>query len=131
MASSARRRLAALSEQLVAPIADQGTFEDIPRLKKIALDSNGPRVKGKVVIVTGQYVVYLCALCRLIRPQEQIHLLALDVHQLINLRRMAQELYTYATTTILIWPLISVSWRHCILVWMYISESLMLQMKSQ
>jgi hypothetical protein len=55
MASSAKRRLAALSEQLVAPIGDQGKFEDIPILKKIAADSNGPRVKGKVVIVTGQY----------------------------------------------------------------------------
>ncbi|PMD65371.1 NAD(P)-binding protein [Hyaloscypha bicolor E] len=53
MTSSAKRRLAALSEQLVAPIGDQGKFEDIPILKKIAADSNGPRVKGKVVIVTG------------------------------------------------------------------------------
>jgi hypothetical protein len=54
MTSSAKRRLAALSEQLVAPIGDQGKFEDIPILKKIAGDSNGPRVKGKIVIVTGQ-----------------------------------------------------------------------------
>jgi len=53
MTSSAKRRLAALSEQLVSPIPDQGTFEDIPVLKKIAPDSTGPRVKGKVVIVTG------------------------------------------------------------------------------
>ena len=53
-ALTAKRRLAALSEQLVAPIGDQGKFEDIPILKKIAPDSNGPRVKGKVVIVTGQ-----------------------------------------------------------------------------
>jgi len=55
MTSSAKRRLAALSEQLVAPIGDQGKFEDIPILKKLAADSNGPRVKGKVVIVTGQF----------------------------------------------------------------------------
>jgi hypothetical protein len=55
MSASAKRRLAALSEQLVAPIGDQGKFENIPILKKIASDSNGPRVKGKVVIVTGQY----------------------------------------------------------------------------
>jgi hypothetical protein len=55
MTSSAKRRLAALSEQLVAPIGEQGKFEDIPILKKIAPDSNGPRVKGKVVIVTGQH----------------------------------------------------------------------------
>jgi hypothetical protein len=54
MTSVAKRRLAALSEQLVNPIPDQGQFENIPVLKKIAPDSNGPRVKGKVVIVTGQ-----------------------------------------------------------------------------
>jgi len=54
MTSAARRRLVALSEQLVNPIGDQGKFEDIPILKKIAPDSPGPRVKGKVVIITGQ-----------------------------------------------------------------------------
>jgi hypothetical protein len=54
MASVARQRLQVLSEQLVAPIGDQGKFENIPRLKKVAPDSVGPRVKGKVVIVTGQ-----------------------------------------------------------------------------
>ena len=53
MTAIAKRRLAALSEQLVAPVPDQGKFEDIPVLKKVAPDSNGPRVKGKVVIVTG------------------------------------------------------------------------------
>ncbi|PQE23164.1 3-oxoacyl-[acyl-carrier- ] reductase protein [Rutstroemia sp. NJR-2017a BVV2] len=53
MSGSAKRRLAALSEQLVNPVGDQGTFEDIPKLKKIAPDSTEPRVKGKVVIVTG------------------------------------------------------------------------------
>jgi len=53
-ASVAKRRLEALSEQLVAPVPDQGTFEGIPKLKKIAGDSNGPRVKGKVVIITGK-----------------------------------------------------------------------------
>jgi len=53
MAATTRRRLQALSEQLVAPIGDQGKFEDIPRLKTIAPDSNGPRLKGKVIIVTG------------------------------------------------------------------------------
>lgn len=55
MTDVAKRRLAALSEQLVSPIGDQGKFEDIPKLKKIAPDSTGPRVKGKVVIVTGHY----------------------------------------------------------------------------
>lgn len=58
MSSSAKRRLAALSEQLVQPIGDQGSFEDIARLKKIAPDSVGPRAKGKVVIITGQSLVY-------------------------------------------------------------------------
>ncbi|KAF7890811.1 uncharacterized protein EAF01_010620 [Botrytis porri] len=53
MSASAKRRLAALSQQLVKPIEDQGNFENIPILKKIAPDSTGPRVKGKVVIVTG------------------------------------------------------------------------------
>jgi len=53
MSGSAKRRLAALSEQLVSPVPDQGTFEDIPVLKKVAPASTGPRVKGKVVIVTG------------------------------------------------------------------------------
>lgn len=53
MSGSAKRRLAALSEQLVAPIPDQGSFENIPVLKKIAPSSVGPRVQGRVVIVTG------------------------------------------------------------------------------
>ncbi|TVY30988.1 3-oxoacyl-[acyl-carrier-protein] reductase [Lachnellula hyalina] len=53
MTSVPKRRLAALSQQLVAPIPDQGTFENIPILKKVAGDSNGPRLQGKVVIVTG------------------------------------------------------------------------------
>jgi hypothetical protein len=54
MTAVAKRRLQALSEQLVAPIGDQGMFEDIPKLKKIGPDSAGPRVKGMVVIITGQ-----------------------------------------------------------------------------
>merc|ERR1711939_231597 len=53
MSSVTKRRLQALSEQLVAPIGDQGKFEDIPILKKIAPDPTKPRVEGKVVIVTG------------------------------------------------------------------------------
>jgi hypothetical protein len=54
MSAVAKRRLAALSEQLVAPIGDQGKFENIPVLKKIAPSSVGPRLQGKVVIVTGK-----------------------------------------------------------------------------
>ncbi|RDW66102.1 putative 3-oxoacyl-[acyl-carrier-protein] reductase FabG-2 [Coleophoma cylindrospora] len=53
MTSVAKRRLQALSEQLVAPVPDQGNFENIPVLKKIAPSSTGPRVKDKVIIVTG------------------------------------------------------------------------------
>jgi hypothetical protein len=58
MTAVAKRRLEALSEQLVAPIPDQGNFENIPKLKKVAPDSNGPRVQGKVVIVTGESIHY-------------------------------------------------------------------------
>jgi hypothetical protein len=54
MTAVAKRRLQALSEQLIDPIGDQGMFENIPKLKKIGGDSTGPRVKGKVVIVTGE-----------------------------------------------------------------------------
>jgi NAD(P)-dependent dehydrogenase (short-subunit alcohol dehydrogenase family) len=53
MSGVAKRRLQALSEQLVAPVGDQGNFENIPKLKRVAGDSAGPRVKGKVVIITG------------------------------------------------------------------------------
>ncbi|OBT52361.1 hypothetical protein VE04_06783 [Pseudogymnoascus sp. 24MN13] len=41
-ASVAKRRLSALSEQLVSPIPDQGTFENIPKLKKVAGPSARP-----------------------------------------------------------------------------------------
>jgi len=54
MTAIAKQRLQALSEQLVAPVPDQGMFENIPKLKKIASDSTGPRVKDKVVIITGK-----------------------------------------------------------------------------
>jgi NAD(P)-dependent dehydrogenase (short-subunit alcohol dehydrogenase family) len=52
-ASVSKRRLEALSEHLVAPIPDQGMFEGIPKLKKIAGDSDSKRLKGKVAIITG------------------------------------------------------------------------------
>jgi len=58
MTAVAKRRLAALSEQLVSPIPDQGKFEDIPILKKVAPSSVGPRIQGKVVIVTGTPSTY-------------------------------------------------------------------------
>lgn len=52
-AATAKRRLAALSEQLVAPVPDQGSFEGIPKLRKIAGDSDSKRLTGKVAIITG------------------------------------------------------------------------------
>ncbi|EAW16342.1 SDR family NAD(P)-dependent oxidoreductase [Aspergillus fischeri NRRL 181] len=53
MSGVAKRRLQAVSQQLVEGIPDAGKFEDIPRIRSVAPDSVGPRVKDKVVIVTG------------------------------------------------------------------------------
>ena len=54
MSSMAKRPLAQISEQLLAPVGDPGKFEDIPVIKQVASDSTGLRVKDKVVVVTGQ-----------------------------------------------------------------------------
>jgi len=54
MTDAARQRLAALSKQLVEGIPDEGTFEDIPKIRHVAEHSPGQRVKGKVVVVTGK-----------------------------------------------------------------------------
>ncbi|KAL4960829.1 SDR family NAD(P)-dependent oxidoreductase [Aspergillus stella-maris] len=53
MSGNARQRLQALSQQLVEGIPDAGTFEDIPKIRQVAGDSVGPRVKDKVAIITG------------------------------------------------------------------------------
>ncbi|KAL8641411.1 MAG: hypothetical protein Q9228_001777 [Teloschistes exilis] len=53
MTSVPKRRLQALSEQLSVPASDPGTFEGIPKIRQLAPDSAGPRVNGKVVIITG------------------------------------------------------------------------------
>ncbi|KAL4946789.1 hypothetical protein BDV06DRAFT_229676 [Aspergillus oleicola] len=53
MSGNARQRLQALSQQLVEGIPDAGTFEDIPRIRQVAGDSVGPRVKDKIAIITG------------------------------------------------------------------------------
>ncbi|KAJ6105064.1 hypothetical protein N7486_003753 [Penicillium sp. IBT 16267x] len=53
MSAAARQRLQALSKQLVEGIPDEGTFEEVPRIRHVASDSAGPRTKDKVVIVTG------------------------------------------------------------------------------
>ncbi|KAF2267119.1 NAD(P)-binding protein [Lojkania enalia] len=42
-----------LSKELSEEIPDPGTFENIPKIRTVAGDSVGQRVKGKVVIVTG------------------------------------------------------------------------------
>ncbi|KAK3386902.1 hypothetical protein B0H63DRAFT_142043 [Podospora didyma] len=48
MSESAKRRVEAIGNQL-APSSGSG----LPAIKKIAPDSNGPRVAGKVIIITG------------------------------------------------------------------------------
>lgn len=42
-----------MNEQLSKPLEDPGTFENIPKIRRIAGDSASQRIKGKVVIVTG------------------------------------------------------------------------------
>ncbi|KAL8673176.1 MAG: hypothetical protein Q9168_002405 [Polycauliona sp. 1 TL-2023] len=53
MSSAPKRRLQALSEQLSIPPADPGTFENIPKIRHVSPDSTEPRVKDKVIIITG------------------------------------------------------------------------------
>ncbi|KAI1615716.1 3-oxoacyl-reductase [Exophiala viscosa] len=53
MTAVPKRRLAALTKQLVEGIPSEGTFEDIPRIRHVAGPSVGQRIQGKVVIVTG------------------------------------------------------------------------------
>jgi len=53
MASAAKQRLQAISQQLVEGIPSEGVFEDIPKIRHVADNSPGQRVKGKVVIITG------------------------------------------------------------------------------
>ncbi|ORY06520.1 hypothetical protein BCR34DRAFT_490147 [Clohesyomyces aquaticus] len=42
-----------LSKELSEPLADHGMFENISKVRTIAGDSVGQRVKGKVIIITG------------------------------------------------------------------------------
>jgi hypothetical protein len=55
MTAVPKRRLAALSKQLAEGIPSEGTFEEIPRVRHVADSPTGPRVKGKVAIVTGMW----------------------------------------------------------------------------
>jgi hypothetical protein len=54
MTAVAKRRLQAVSQQLVEGIPDAGTFENIPRIREVAQDSVGQRLKDKVAIITGR-----------------------------------------------------------------------------
>ena len=53
MSAAAKRRLSALSQQLVEGIPQEGEFEGLPRIRHIAPSSTGKRCEGKVAIVTG------------------------------------------------------------------------------
>lgn len=53
MTAAPKRRLSALSKQLVQGIPSEGTFETIPKIRHVAGPSAGQRAQGKVVIVTG------------------------------------------------------------------------------
>ncbi|KAK3314525.1 hypothetical protein B0H66DRAFT_627075 [Apodospora peruviana] len=54
MSDSAARRVQAIGNQLTPPPGAAGnTTATIPAITRIAPDSNGPRVTGKVVIITG------------------------------------------------------------------------------
>jgi NAD(P)-dependent dehydrogenase (short-subunit alcohol dehydrogenase family) len=53
MTAAPKRTLPSLSKELSEGFPDAGIFEGIPRIRKIAGPSNGLRMKGKVVIVTG------------------------------------------------------------------------------
>jgi hypothetical protein len=59
MSAKARVRLEGLSKQLKEGIPDEGTFENIPRIRRVAGDSAGPRVKDKVVIITGLSLIHI------------------------------------------------------------------------
>ncbi|TGJ88099.1 hypothetical protein E0Z10_g667 [Xylaria hypoxylon] len=53
MSNVAKQRIAALSSQLSPQNNGSEGFEGLPAIKKVAGTSNGPRVPGKVVIITG------------------------------------------------------------------------------
>ena len=59
MSETAKRRIAAIGRELGA---SSGT---IPPIIKVAPESNGPRVAGKVVIITGMRG---CVTCPLVFP---------------------------------------------------------------
>lgn len=54
MAEAAKQRLHAIGKQLAPGTVDDGTFEGIPPINQVSQPSTAPRVKGKVVIITGK-----------------------------------------------------------------------------
>ncbi|KAI8955865.1 putative 3-oxoacyl-reductase FabG [Xylaria longipes] len=53
MSYTAKQRIAALGSQLSPQGNSSAGFEGMPAIEKVAGTSNGPRVQGKVVIITG------------------------------------------------------------------------------
>ncbi|KAI0438522.1 putative 3-oxoacyl-reductase FabG [Xylaria telfairii] len=53
MSDTAKQRIAALGSQLSPQGNNSGGFGGMPAIKRVAGTSNGPRVQGKVVIITG------------------------------------------------------------------------------
>jgi hypothetical protein len=55
----AKRRLQAISQQLVEGIPDAGKFEDIPKIRRVAGDSAGPYVPSVTRTRTKTNCVYI------------------------------------------------------------------------
>lgn len=52
MTAVAKRRLEAVSQQLVEGIPDAGTFENIPKIREVAQDSVGPYVSPRALLLS-------------------------------------------------------------------------------
>lgn len=127
MSESAKQRVQAIGNHLAANKA-------IPPVIKTAGDSNGPRVTGKVVIITGK------STCTCSRPlafrglkltvlKGQTPFSVLAEHLLISLPRTGQRQSTSATTMIPISKNTSARSKHYIPARTYTRDSLMLPMK--
>lgn len=64
MSDTAKQRIAALGSQLSPQGNSSGGFEGMPAIKRVAGASNGPRVQGKVIIITGRYYASAVGLCQ-------------------------------------------------------------------
>lgn len=58
MAEKAKQRLHAIGTQIAPAVVEDETFEDVPPIKQVGPASNGPRAQGKVVIITGKYIIF-------------------------------------------------------------------------